>query len=111
LQFEFLYFDVSGIPDVHDTILSDGNEMIGFSFIWRLTIDLDCAWDEFDVGDVGLVGLINVTHDELLHLNSLLLLVFVVFIAIFVDLGLSSISLGLLLASLGDNMLLRAQIP
>ena len=52
--------------------------MVRFAFVRVLSVNLDAAWDKFDVGDVALVRLVNVRHYQLFDLNGLLLaLVFV----------------------------------
>ena len=56
--------------------------MIGLAFVGRFTVDLNRTWDEFDVRNVALVRFINVTNDQVLNLNCLLLLALVFIITI-----------------------------
>jgi hypothetical protein len=104
LQLKLLNIDVSGVPDVAYAVFRARDEMVGLAIVWWLSVHLDGTWDELDVGDVVLVRFVDVWHDKLLHLDSHLLALFLVF----------SIELGCLLlylATLLDDVLLRAQVP
>lgn len=73
-----LVVDHSRVPNVHLAVLGAGHEVVRFAFVRVLSVNLDAAWDKFDVGDVALVRLVNVRHYQLFDLNGLLLaLVFV----------------------------------
>ncbi len=80
--------------------------MVALALIGILPVNLDRARDELNVRNVGLVRLINVTHDELLHLDSLLL-AFVLLVTVKFGCGV----LLVLLASLRDDMLIGSHIP
>ena len=101
--------DISCVPNVHNTIFRAGNEVIRLAFVGRFTINFDAAWHESNVSDIVLVTLVDVTHDQLLHLDSLLLLR-LVFIVTFKVLG-GLILVLLSLASLSNHVLSRTTIP
>ena len=81
--------------------------MIRVSLVGHLTVDLDRAWDEFDIRDIVLVGLVDVREDKLLHFDGLLLLALVLFIT----LDFSCISSGRLGTTLLNDVLSRGKIP
>ena len=97
LSLKLIDLDISGVPDVDNTILGNRDKVIRLALVWIFTIDLNCAWNELDISDAGLVRLVDVTEDELLHLLGLLLA-----LVVFVSLGLGCVVLILLAALLDD---------
>jgi len=59
-QLKLLNFDVSSVPDVAQAVFRARDEVVGLAFVWRLSVHLDGAWDELDVGDVVFVRFVDI---------------------------------------------------
>ena len=78
---QLIDLNAASVPNVDCSIFGAGNEVVRFALIRHLAVNLYRSWHELEIGNVVLVRLIDVRHDELLHLDSLLL-AFVFLIAV-----------------------------
>jgi len=65
-----LLLNWSGIPDVDNSILRDGDEMGEFTFRWSSFINVNSWWDEYNITNKVFVGESNARVRKMFHLNN-----------------------------------------